>query len=167
MRRLIASGLICGSSVMLTTGCSSADGRRAAAMSQVSQTKKAFLAAFAKQEGETFTTDRLAAVVDPTADFLSFDAVSQNKTVLSGWTEYAGVWGPGMNAFKTAHVTETKNLREWIDERSATTASLVRIYGELPDGSKIDMPGHLTLTYRRQGDQWRVVHEHMSLNVKP
>ncbi len=140
----------------------------AAEIASVEKARDAFLASWTKTEGKTFTTDALSKSVDNSNIFLSFDGMSQGKTVIQGWNEYAAMWGPGMNGFTKASLTQTKSLRVWADDDVAATCSIVRIYGEMPNGQKLDMPGHLTLVFHREGDDkpWKVVHEHMSLNVK-
>jgi ketosteroid isomerase-like protein len=36
--------------------------------------------------------------------------------------------------------------------------------GFSPDGTKFDRPGRATMIFRRDGEEWRCVHSHMSLN---
>lgn len=140
----------------------------AAEIASVGQARDAFLASWTKSEGKPFTTDALSQSVDNSAAFLSFDGMSQSKTVIQGWNEYSAMWGPGMNSFTKASLTQTKSLRVWVDDDVAATCSIVRIYGEMPNGQKLDMPGHLTLVFHRDDERnpWKVVHEHMSMNVK-
>lgn len=134
----------------------------------LNEAKARFLDAWSKAEGETWTTAKLDAVVDNSADFLSFDAMSQEKTVIRGHEAYAAIWGPGMNGFKTAKLSETESVRTWTHCDVGITCSLVRIEGTFPDGTKIDLAGHMTLGWRRDAKTgWRAVHEHMSLGVKP
>lgn len=137
-------------------------------IASVERARDAFLASWTKSEGKPFTTDALSNATDTTPQFLSFDGMSQGKTVIQGWNDYAAIWGPGMNGFTKASLTQTKSLRVWADDDVAATCSIVRVYGEMPNGQKIDMPGHLTLIFHRDGERnpWRVVHEHMSMNVK-
>jgi ketosteroid isomerase-like protein len=132
----------------------------------VEAAKQQFLSAWTKPAGQPFSTDKLKAVIGDEA-FLSFDGMAQQKTVLIGATEYLGVWGPGMNGFTTARVTEHKPIRTWTKGDLGITTSLAGIYAEMPDGNKIDTLGHLTLVFQRINGAWRVVHEHMSLGVKP
>jgi hypothetical protein len=134
----------------------------------VEAAKAQFLAAWTKKPGETFTTDKLSQVVD-TSDsgaFLSFDGMSAGSTVLDSWTKYQGVWGPGINQFTEASLTEMKSLRVWVSTDLAVTSSLVQISGKLPDGSLVNPVGHLTLSFRRVDGKWKVVHEHMSMPVR-
>lgn len=133
----------------------------------VEAAKHAFLGAWTKRAGETFTLDRLAKAVDTSAGFLSFDGMSAERTVIEGWQAYSGIWGPGMNNFQSASLTEERGISSWIGDDTALTASIARIQGVLPDGNELDLRGHLTLGYQRQAGGWRVVHEHMSLGVKP
>lgn len=140
----------------------------AADVAGVERARDAFLASWTKTEGKPFTTDALSKSVDNTGAFLSFDGMSQDKTVIQGWNDYSAMWGPGMNGFTKASLTQTKSLRVWASDDVGATCSIVRIYGEMPNGQKLDMPGHLTLVFHRDGEgtPWKVVHEHMSLNVK-
>ncbi|MFO0857731.1 MAG: nuclear transport factor 2 family protein [Phycisphaerales bacterium] len=148
--------------------CENEAAEDAAEVASVEHARDAFLASWTKTEGKPFTTDALSQSVDNSGAFLSFDGMSQGKTVIQGWNEYSGMWGPGMNGFTKASLTQTKSLRVWVDDDVAATCSIVRVYGEMPNGQKLDMPGHLTLVFHRDGERkpWKVVHEHMSLNVK-
>jgi hypothetical protein len=142
------------------------------AVESISETKTAFLAAWTKEPGQTFTTQKLSQVVSttmdvPSARFLSFDGMSPTSTVLEGWETYSALWGPGMNGFTKASLTEVRPVGSWANDTMGVTASIVRIYGEMPDGKVMDTQGHLTLTYQKFGDSWRIIHEHMSLGVKP
>lgn len=133
---------------------------------EVNAAKQAFLASWTKRAGQTFTTDALSKHVANSPDFLSFDGMSQDKTVIEGWNNYAAIWGPGMNGFTNASLTELRAVRTWADDDMGVTASIVRIYGEMPNGQKLEMKGHLTLVFAPGKDGWRVVHEHMSMPVK-
>lgn len=130
-------------------------------------TKAAFFAGWTKPANAQFTMDPLSKVVSTTDEFLSFDGMSQGTTVIQGWKPYAAMWGPGMNGFTTASLSEAKSLRTWCDGNTAVTASLARIQGTMPNGQSMDMLGHITLVYKwDNASGWRVVHEHMSLPVR-
>jgi ketosteroid isomerase-like protein len=151
----------------LLAGCQHSEAHSPAAdRASLDAAKQAFFASWTKGPADTFKLDKVAATVDKTSDFLSFDAMSKDKTVISGYDAYAAIWEPGMNAFKSAQLSEAKAERTWISGDLAVTASIAHISGELPDGTKLDMPGHLTLAWKRDGASWRAVHEHMSLGVK-
>jgi ketosteroid isomerase-like protein len=129
--------------------------------------KQAFLDAWTKREGETWTTAKLDQSIDGTEEFLSFDAMSQEKTVIRGHDAYTAIWGPGINGFATARLSETEAVRTWAQGDLGVTCSLVRVEGTQADGKKLDLLGHMTLAWKRGKSGWRVVHEHMSLGVKP
>ncbi|HTF88413.1 MAG TPA: nuclear transport factor 2 family protein [Planctomycetota bacterium] len=150
----------------LLAGCQNMQSKNPLGLESLEKAKQAFLDSWTKHAGETYTTEKLSRVADTTDSFVSFDAMSKDKTVVKGYAQYAGIWGPGMAGFKTAQLSETENVHVWIREGMAVTASIVRVHGETMDGTMIDMPGHLTLGWLREGDDWRVVHEHMSLGVK-
>ncbi len=133
----------------------------------VEAAKHAFLDAWTKHAGAAFTLDKLSRAVDTSANFLSFDGMAEHKTVIEGWKAYADTWGPGMNGFSSASLTESRAVSKWIGDDTAITASIAHIQGVMPDGNKLDVLGHLTLGYQRHDGVWRVVHEHMSLGVKP
>ena len=152
----------------LFSGCqASSPLRQGGGLDSLEQAKRAFLDSWTKHEGETWTVDRLSRVLDNSDAFLSFDAMSSDKTVVRSYKDYAAIWGPGMAAFKTAQLSETENVGVWISDEMAVTASIVRIHGELGDGTKLDIPGHMTLVWNRGADGWRLAHEHMSTGVKP
>ena len=141
-------------------------GAIAANTASLNAAKAAFFEGWVRKNGTTFTTEKLSRIVDTSEDFLSFDGMSQDKTVISGWKAYSAIWGPGMNGFTNATLSEVRNVRTWIDGNLAITASIARIYGEMPNNQTMDVQGHLTLGWKKEGGQWRVVHEHMSLGVK-
>lgn len=129
--------------------------------------KAAFFAGWTKSANSQFTMDPLSKVVTTTDEFLSFDGMSHGTTVIQGWKPYAAMWGPGMNGFTTASLSEAKSLRTWCQGDTAVTASLARIQGTMPNGQSMDMMGHITLVYKwDSATGWRVVHEHMSLPVR-
>lgn len=148
----------------LLAGCQSIASERPATLESLEAAKQAFLGAWTKKPGDTFTMEKLSRVIDPDA-FVSFDVMSREHTVIRGYDLYASIWGPGMAGFKTARLSETQNVHVWMSPGQAITASIVRLEGETVDGTKIDMPGHLTLGWHRHGDEWRLVHEHMSVGV--
>lgn len=129
--------------------------------------KGAYFSAWTKSPGEAFTLEKLSRVIDTSNGFVSFDGMSQQKTVIQGWKAYSGIWEPGMNGFKSGSITESQSLSTWTNEAMAMTASIVRIQGETLDGNKLDLLGHLTLGLEKHDGAWRIVHEHMSLGVKP
>lgn len=138
----------------------------AANTASLNAAKAAFFEGWVRKNGTTFTTEKLSRVVDTSEDLLSFDGMSKDKTVISGWKAYSAIWGPGMNNFTNATLSELTALRTWVDGDLAITASIARIYGELPNNQKLDVQGHLTLGWKKDAGQWRIVHEHMSLGVK-
>lgn len=168
MRRLPGLVLLvaAATSAIATSGCSSTC-CSAPDIAGVAAAKQAFLDAWTKEPGKPFELTKLDAICDRSPDFLSFDAVSSDKTVIEGYAAYTAIWGPGMNGFTSARLSESRAVRTWVGGDLAVTASIARIQGEMKDGTKLDMPGHLTLTYRHDAHGWRVVHEHMSLGVKP
>jgi ketosteroid isomerase-like protein len=132
----------------------------------LSAAKSAYFAGWTKSAGKPFTMDALSKSFCTCDDFLAFDGMSQDKTVIHGWNQYAAIWGPGMNGFTTASLSEAKPLRTWCNGDGAVTASLARIQGTMPDGQSMDMLGHLTLVYAWDRGAWRIIHEHMSMPVK-
>ena len=165
-------GLAAASTVATLGGCHTGSGGAhsaetiAANTASLNQAKAAFFDGWTKMAGTNFTTDKLGKVFDNSENLVSFDGMSQDKTVIRGWKAYSGIWGPGMNGFTNASLSEAKSISTWIEGDTAITASIARIYGEMPNGQKMDVQGHLTLGWRRIGSQWRIVHEHMSLGVK-
>lgn len=124
-----------------------------------------FCAAWTKTAGQTFTTDKLGKAIDQD-EFLSFDGMSQGKTVIDSYADYAAIWGPGMNGFTNAKLSITETLAAEVEDDMAFWAGIVRVYGEMPGGNKLDVPGHMTLVFNKEGGTWLVMHEHMSMGVK-
>ena len=168
--RFVSSCALAGLFLLPTTGCvfvahDDHSGSRED-LAGLNAAKAAFLGAWTKAPGETWTPAKLDTTLDGSEDFLSFDAMSQEKTVVRGHDAYTAIWGPGMNQFTTARLSETEAVRTWSHGDLAVTCSLVRIEGTLGDGTKLDMAGHLTLAWKHTRTGWRAVHEHMSLGVK-
>lgn len=163
IRALAASLLL----ACLILGCQATrQGVSSEGIASLNVAKTAFFDSWTKNAGETWTTEKLSRVLDNSPMFLSFDGMSADKTVVRGYAQYAAIWGPGMSGFKTARLSETDAVSTWVSEDLAVTASIVRVQGELGDGTKLDMPGHMTLAWERVTGGWRLVHEHMSLGVK-
>ncbi len=146
--------------------CCDDEGSESARATLLTNAKAAYFAGWSKAAGQNFTMDNLGKVYDTGEDFLAFDGMSEKKTVLSGWKVYSDTWGPGMNGFTTASVTEAKSLRTWMEDDLAVTASIAHIHGTMPNGGVLDAQGHLTLVFEFDDGAWRIVHEHMSLPVK-
>lgn len=142
------------------------DDRDEGTAASLNATKAAFFAGWTKNANTQFSMDAVAKSASTSDDFLSFDGMSQNKTVISGWKTYSDIWGPGMNGFTTASLTEAKALRTWVDDGMGVSASIAHIQGTMPNGQKLDMMGHLTLVYKWDNGAWHIVHEHMSMPVK-
>ncbi len=163
--RAFASSLLLSALIL---GCQATrQGVSSEGVASLSLAKSAFFDSWTKNAGETWTAEKLSRVLDNSEMFLSFDGMSSDQTVVRGYAKYAAIWGPGMNGFKTASLSETNVVSTWVSADMAVTASIVRVQGEMADGTKLDMPGHMTLTWQSVGnDAWRIVHEHMSLGVK-
>jgi len=159
MFRSIGSAFLLVAMVSIGIGCQ-------ADTAGLNKAKAAYFASWTKTAHAPHTMDDLAKVSETTPDFLSFDGMSSGKTVIEGWKDFAGIWEPGMNGFVTASLTEQKSVRTWIGSDVAITASIAHIQGEMQDGKKLDMPGHLTLGWQKINGEWKLVHEHMSLGVK-
>jgi ketosteroid isomerase-like protein len=132
----------------------------------IAAAKSAFLAAWTKQPGAEFTLDKLELAVDTSEHFVSFDAMSPQQSVITGYKTYVAIWVPGMKDVASAALTEKRPVATWIGDDTALTASIVHVQGQTADGQPIEIVGHLTLGYQRHDGGWRVVHEHMSTGVK-
>ena len=158
MTRAVAA-LWLGSSLLVLGGCWS--GGNAAG---VAKAKDAYFAAWTKKDGEKFTTDRLARVIQTTDDFFSIDGVAPTPTLV-GWKTYESTWAGGMNQFQAAQLVEVSTHRTWVGDDMAATASACRVTGTLGDGTKLDMPANVTLVFKYIDGEWRIGHENM--NVPP
>lgn len=130
----------------------------------VAQARSAYFAAWTKNEGETFTTDRLSKVILTTPEFYSIDGMAPTPTI-QGWDAYQATWATGMNQFKSAQLVEVSTPNTWNSHDLAATTSECRVTGTMPDGTTLDIPARVTLVFRKVHGQWRIVHENM--NVPP
>jgi ketosteroid isomerase-like protein len=133
--------------------------------SGIAKAKDAYFAAWTKSDAEPFTTARLAKVIETSPDFFSIDGMAPSPT-LSGWKAYEATWAAGMNQFKSAKLVEVSTHRTWLGNGFAASASEVRVTATMPDGTKLDMPAHVTLVFQQIHGEWRVVHENMNLPPK-
>lgn len=156
----VISMLVLAGILMSSGGCNVAN------KLELDMARKNFFEAWTKPAGQPFTTNKLADVVETSDDFLSFDGMNANQTVIESWKKYESIWLPGINQFVAAKLSEQKMVREWASDNLAITASIAHIQADLPDGKKLDTLGHLTLGWQRKDGKWVVVHEHMSLGVK-
>lgn len=155
-------------SILLATACRSTSAHESDAdRAALDAARREFFAVWNKQPGVEFDATRLTAIVDDSNEFLSFDAMSPQSTVLEGSERYTSLWKVGMNGFASGALTEVRPLRTWMCGDGALTASLAHVHATMPDGQVIDLDTHLTLGWRRSDAGWRVVHEHMSTGVKP
>jgi ketosteroid isomerase-like protein len=133
-------------------------------VSGIEAAKRAFFESWTKEEGTAFTLEKLSQAVETSEDFVSFDGATEGRPVIAGWKEYASVWGPAMNEFESASLTEARPVATWIGDDTAITASIAHIRIGTNDGAQIDLRAQLTLGYRRHDGGWRVVHEHISVD---
>ncbi len=128
----------------------------------VASAKSAYFAAWTVKEGETFTTEKLSHAMSNSPDFYAIDDMAPGQ-IVDGWKAYSDLWGPGMKQFKTAQLVEVSTNRTWLGTEGAATASTVRITGTKTDGTKLEIPANVTLVYKREGGEWRIVHENMNI----
>lgn len=128
----------------------------------ISSVKNAYFSAWTIKDGETFSTEKLSHAMVNSPDFYSIDDMAPGQTV-DGWKAYSDLWTAGMKQFKTAQLVEVSTNRTWLGTDGAATASSVRISGTKTDGTKLEIPANVTLVYKRDGNQWRIVHENMNI----
>lgn len=128
----------------------------------INNVKSVYFNAWTIKDGETFTTEKLSHAMSNSPDFYSIDDMAPGQ-IVDGWKAYSDLWTAGMKQFKTAQLTEVSTNRTWLGTDGAATASTVKITGTKTDGTKLEIPANVTLIYKRDNNQWRIVHENMNI----
>lgn len=96
----------------------------------------------------------LAAQTDPATFFgPSGNYVTGAKEVRSSHQQGAKMFAPGVeNRFEILHMGSDKDLAYWVGFQRATT--------HMKDGSTVPFNLRITEIFRREGDEWKLLHRH-------
>jgi len=98
------------------------------------------------------------------ADHVFFDIAPLKYT---GWTQYADGVPKAFSAYSSGKFTVGKDLR--VHRRGNLTWATATWSAELlkKDGTKENAEGRYTVVLEKRGDDWLIVHEHMSVPAPP
>jgi ketosteroid isomerase-like protein len=96
-------------------------------------------------------------------EILVFDNFGNRVVVLHSLQEYLDTWIPAMQNFSYWEIQLEDNLKISIDgDLAVTTFSWVG-GGKTKDGQEVKARQYATHTWKRLNDEWRLVHEHLTV----
>ncbi|PRX55367.1 YybH family protein [Flagellimonas meridianipacifica] len=113
-----------------------------------------------------YRIEKIEHLYSHTEELLAFDLMSPERTVIRGWESYKAIWVPAMRNFDTWTITGLSDVEITVDKSMALTTLLFTGEGELKDGTPVKGEFHSTLVWKKSGEGWKIVHEHVSGPVK-
>ena len=107
--------------------------------------------------------DAIMKVYVPGSDLLVFDVVPPRQYV--GADAYRKDWKEFLGTFKGPIKFTISDLSIDAGGKMAYSHSIQRVTGTDAKGKPVDMTVRVTDVYRRTGNDWRIVHEHVSVPV--
>lgn len=114
-----------------------------------------------------FSADHVAGFYDQTEQYFAFDTLMPTTSVMKGWQSFADNWELALTQLKNFQCElkeiislEVRGDVAWTGLRLAVNAV------EIETGKKLDTTQQVTLIWEKQGDTWRIVHEHLSGPVR-
>lgn len=100
---------------------------------------------------------------DPQGAFTAYDLVPPLRYV--GYAAYRENTAKFMSQFKGPIAVEFKDFNVVADNKMGYVFTLQHISGALTNGQKVSMWMRMTSIFRRYGNQWKDVHDHISVPV--
>jgi ketosteroid isomerase-like protein len=97
---------------------------------------------------------------------LTFDTLSPQTTRIQGWQSFEEIWKPFMAALAQWQIEPVGDIYILTEEKIAITALIFHGIGTIHAGEAVEITAHATLVWSKRGDQWRIIHEHISHPVK-
>jgi ketosteroid isomerase-like protein len=123
---------------------------------QIQALEACFASAFTAKD-----VDAIMKVYSP--DVLVFDVIPPR--VYAGAAAYREDWKGFLNQFAGPVKFEITDLVVSTEGPMGYRHSIQHISGDVPKGAPVDMTVRVTDVYRKQGDVWLIVHEHVSAPV--
>ena len=115
----------------------------------------------------TFSAEHISGFYDQTERYFAFDTLMPTTSIMKGWQSFADNWEMAitkLNNFqcelKEIIFLEVRAGVAWTGLRLAVSAV------EIETGKRLDTTQQVTLIWERQGETWRVIHEHLSGPVR-
>ena len=99
-------------------------------------------------------------------DMLAYDTLMPSTSVMRGWPTFAAHWQAAIGAMRAFSCALEHVDAIAVHGDVAWSALILKVDAVAPDGSAIDARQHVTLIWERQGDSWRIRHEHLSGPVR-
>lgn len=96
-------------------------------------------------------------------EILVFDNFDNSVVVLHSLQEYLDTWVPVMQQFDYWEIAIEDNLEISISGDLAVTTFSFAGGGRSKDGQDYKLRQHGTHVWKRMGDRWRIVHEHLTV----
>lgn len=95
-------------------------------------------------------------------DLLVFDDAGGSVVVLDSWADYRATWEPFMEQFTAWHIEPEGDIQIKVDGGLATTVFTLTGGGVDQSGNTINFRQRGTHIWQRMGNQWVIVHEHLT-----
>ena len=142
----------------------------ATAVSNDTELLKQGVAAWAKQWSsgdDLFTMNRVDDLYEHSDRFLEFNTISPAGTITQGYDNFQALWEPTMQASTHAYTTLDDDLQVITDGKlGLTTFTFETEFIDRQSGERIADRGHASMVWSKQGDRWKIVHEHVSTPVR-
>lgn len=97
---------------------------------------------------------------------LAFDTLSPQTTCIQGWQTFEAIWKAFMAALAQWQIELLGDLRILVADKIAVSASIWHGAGTNAAGESVDITAHATQVWEKRGEEWRIIHEHISNPVK-
>jgi ketosteroid isomerase-like protein len=97
---------------------------------------------------------------------LAFDTLSPQTTRIQGWKSFEEIWKPFMSALAQWQIKPVGDIRILTGDKLAIAALIFHGIGTTTKSEPVDIMAHATLVWEKRGEQWRIIHEHISNPVK-
>ena len=116
---------------------------------------------------ELFTMKRVEDLYEHSDRFLEFNTISPAATVTQGYQNFQKLWEPTMQSSTHAHTTLDDNIEVITDGKlGLTTFTFETEFTDRQLEERFAEHGHASIVWSKEGDDWKIVHEHVSNPVR-
>lgn len=100
-------------------------------------------------------------------EILVFDDFGGSVVEITSFQDYLDTWVPVMADFATWTITPEDEIEVTVGERLAISSFTWIGTGRLNSGESVHMRQHGTLVWQRRGENWKIIHEHLTVGEPP
>lgn len=134
--------------------------------SQIKERLEALFVAWSPGEAE-FSARDVAEFYDQSERFLAFDTLMPTTSIMHGWQAFSDNWELAIGKLKNFNCVLKEIVSLEVHGDIVWTGLLLGVTAEEVDtGKPLDAEQQVTLVWERQGDNWIIIHEHLSGPVR-